>query len=75
MGPQGVEYLKPGRYLMTASKEGFGSPSAATVEMAPGQSLRVDIALASLDDSKGTSDPPPRDGAKAQGIRPPADLG
>jgi hypothetical protein len=64
-GVFGLEYLKPGRYKLMASKEGFGSPSATSVELAAGQSLRVDITLASLNDSQGASDPPSLNGSKA----------
>jgi hypothetical protein len=52
-----VENLQPGRYLLTAHKEEVATSSAATVELAARQSLRVDMALASPNDSKSSSDP------------------
>jgi hypothetical protein len=42
-----VQNLKPGRYQLTANKPGFASSSLTTVELAPQQSLRVDMTLAS----------------------------
>jgi hypothetical protein len=52
-----VEDLKPGRYQLTANKAGFTTPSVTSVELAPQQSLRVDMTLASASGSNGTSDP------------------
>ncbi len=52
-----VENLKPGRYQLTANKAGFAGSSVDTVELAPAQSLRVEMTLASPSGSKGTSDP------------------
>ena len=52
-----IDNLKPGHYRLTASKDGFESPSAATVELAAQQSVHVDVALASLKGSKGSSAP------------------
>jgi hypothetical protein len=37
--------LEPGRYLVKASKEGFADSSAATVELAAGQDLHLDVPL------------------------------
>jgi hypothetical protein len=45
-GTFAFENLKPGRYQLTARKEGLRSLPAATVELAAGQSLRSDITLA-----------------------------
>jgi hypothetical protein len=49
--------LKPGHYQLTASKEGFGSSLAATLELAAGQSLRNDITFASPNASNMLSTP------------------
>jgi hypothetical protein len=51
-GSFALENLKPGRYQLTARKEGFGSPPATTVELAAGESLRNDITLPSPRGSK-----------------------
>jgi len=56
-GSFAFENLKPGRYQLTARKEGFGSPPAATVELGAGQSLRNDITLSSLNPSRTWSKP------------------
>ena len=40
-----VPDLKPGRYQITARKQGFASSSVTTVELAAGQSLAVDVPL------------------------------
>jgi hypothetical protein len=52
-----VENLKPGRYQLTANKAGITSSSLTSVELAPQQSLRVDMTLTSTSESKGTSNP------------------
>jgi hypothetical protein len=52
-----VENLKPGHYQLTASKEGFGSSAAATVELVAQQSFRVDMRLALPNGYMGASDP------------------
>jgi hypothetical protein len=52
-----VENLKPGRYQLTASKAGLANLSVTTVELAPQQSLLVDMTLDTPSSSKGTSDP------------------
>jgi hypothetical protein len=47
-GPGGVFFLAelaPGRYELTAKKEGFADSQVETVEVAAGQSVKVDIAL------------------------------
>jgi hypothetical protein len=62
-----VENLRPGHYQLTASKEGFQSSSVTAVEVAAGQSLRVDSTLTSLNDSQGASDPPSLNGSKTAG--------
>jgi hypothetical protein len=49
-----VENLEPGRYQLTAKKDGFTSSPAITVELAAQQSLRVDITLASPNGSGGS---------------------
>jgi hypothetical protein len=41
-----IENLKPGRYELTAIKEGFQKSAAITVQLSARQSLRVDIPLA-----------------------------
>ena len=52
-----VENLKPGRYQLTASKAGLANSSVTTVQLAPQQSLRVDMTLDTPSSSKATSDP------------------
>jgi hypothetical protein len=49
-----VENLKPGRYQLTANKSGLASLLTATVELAPQQSLQVDMTLAAPADSRKT---------------------
>ena len=53
-----VENLPPGRYQLTASKEGLARSPAITIELAAQESLRADLTLASLNDLKGGSGPP-----------------
>jgi len=52
-----IEDLKPGRYQLTASKEGFGSLPVTTVELAAQQSFLFDIALRALKGPGGSADP------------------
>jgi hypothetical protein len=54
-----IEDLAPGRYQVTATKAGFKSLGAIPVDLAAHQSLRVDVTLASLNDSKGATGPAP----------------
>jgi len=52
-----VENLKPGRYQLTAGKEGFGSSPVTTVELAAQESPLVDLTLAAPRGPKGSTDP------------------
>ena len=52
-----VENLKPGRYQLTATKAGLANLSVTTVELAPQQSLLVDMTIDTPSRSKGRSDP------------------
>jgi hypothetical protein len=52
-----VEDLKPGRYQLTANKAGFAGSSVDTLDLAPAQSLRVDLTLTSPSGLKRSSDP------------------
>jgi hypothetical protein len=52
-----IENLKPGRYQLRASKEGFGSSPVTTVELGAQQSFLVDMTLAAPNGSKGSTDP------------------
>jgi hypothetical protein len=49
--------LKPGRYQLTASKAGFGSSPATTVELAAQQSFPVEMTLAAPNGPQGSTDP------------------
>ncbi|MGO9272331.1 MAG: TonB-dependent receptor [Terriglobia bacterium] len=51
-----VENLGPGRYELTASKEGFGASSPTAVDLGAQQSLRVDVTLALSTGSKASGD-------------------
>lgn len=59
-----IESLKPGIYLLTATKPGFRSLSP-TVTLAAGQSLRFDITLALADNSTAASGLTPAGGSDA----------
>lgn len=61
-----AEDLTPGHYQLTASKEGFGSSPVIAVEVAPQQSLRIDVTLAPANGSKGSSDRAGSAGAHGQ---------
>jgi len=52
-----IENLKPGRYRLTANKEGFATAPPTVAQVAAQQSLRLDLTLASLDGSKGAMAP------------------
>jgi hypothetical protein len=52
-----VEDLKPGRYQLTASKAGFASSPVTNVELAPEESFRVDLTLATPNGAKEWTDP------------------
>ena len=47
-----VEKLKPGRYQVTAKKDGFEASPATVVQLTAQQKLQVDVTLASLNGSK-----------------------
>jgi len=50
-----IEGLKPGRYELMATKEGFANSSRTSLELAPGQSLRADVSLGQKDSESPTS--------------------
>ncbi len=45
-GAYSLDGLKPGRYEVTADKEGFGSSPVAPLQLAAGQSFYIDVTLA-----------------------------
>jgi hypothetical protein len=51
-----IENLQPGRYQLTAHKPGFAGSSVTTVDLAPQQSLRIDMTLTAPGSSNATSD-------------------
>ena len=51
-----VEGLAPGRYQLTATKEGVGTSLATTVDVGAEQSLRIDVTLAAAGGSKVSSE-------------------
>jgi len=65
--------LAPGRYQLTASKAGFDSPPALTVELAPQQSLRLDLTLAPPSAPRASSDRDLSLGSRGPAVEAPAD--
>ena len=51
-----ADHLAPGRYQLTANKSGFASLSPTAVELAPQQSLRLDLILGSPSGPKESGD-------------------
>jgi len=56
-GTYRIDKVKPGRYQLTARKDGFAISPATGLQLAAQQSLAADVVLASVKGSDGTSDP------------------